>query len=108
MEAQLAAALAPIAELKAELAALKARSAQKSSNSSRPPSSDPPRERLVLALSSCRFVAADDFGEWVGQHQWRSVAGAERRDAVQRAVTADRLNASMTTGDCYQNMPRAH
>jgi len=51
-------------------------------------------------------VAADDFGEWVGQLKWRSVAGAERWDSIRLIATPDRLNASMTTDDCYKNMPR--
>jgi hypothetical protein len=51
-------------------------------------------------------VSADDFGEWVGQLKWRSVAGAERWDSVRLVATADKLNATMTTDDCYKNMPR--
>jgi hypothetical protein len=51
-------------------------------------------------------VAADDFGDWVGQLKWRSVAGAERWDPVRLVATTDKLNATMTTDDCYKNMPR--
>jgi hypothetical protein len=51
-------------------------------------------------------VAADDFGEWVGQLKWRSVAGAERWDPIRLVATQDKLNATMTTDDCYKNMPR--
>jgi len=51
-------------------------------------------------------LSADDFGEWVGQLKWRSVAGAERWDPVRFVATPDRLNATMTTDDCYRNMPR--
>ena len=51
-------------------------------------------------------VAADDFGEWVGQLKWRSVAGAERWDPIRLVATPEKLNATMTTDDCYKNMPR--
>jgi hypothetical protein len=51
-------------------------------------------------------VSADDFGEWVGQLKWRSVAGAERWDPIRLVASPDRLNAAMTTDDCYKNMPR--
>jgi len=51
-------------------------------------------------------VGADDFGEWVGQLKWRSVAGAERWDSVRLIAAPDKLNATMTTDDCYKNMSR--
>jgi hypothetical protein len=51
-------------------------------------------------------LSADDFGEWVGQLKWRSVAGAERWDPVRFVATPEKLNATMTTDDCYKNMPR--
>jgi hypothetical protein len=51
-------------------------------------------------------LSADDFGEWVGQLRWRSVAGAERWDPIRLVATADRLNATQTADDCYKNMPR--
>jgi len=51
-------------------------------------------------------LSADDFGEWVGQLRWRSVAGAERWDPIRFVATTDRLNATQTTDDCYKNMPR--
>jgi hypothetical protein len=51
-------------------------------------------------------LSADDFGEWVGQLKWRGVSGAERWDPIRFSATPDRLNAIMTTDDCYKNMPR--
>ncbi|HEY3353185.1 MAG TPA: hypothetical protein VGQ83_08065 [Polyangia bacterium] len=51
-------------------------------------------------------VSADDFGDWVGQLKWRSVAGAERWDSIRFVATQEKLNATMTTDDCYKNMPR--
>jgi hypothetical protein len=51
-------------------------------------------------------LSADDFGDWVGQLKWRSVAGAERWDPIRMVATEDKLNATMTTDDCYKNMPR--
>jgi hypothetical protein len=49
---------------------------------------------------------ADDFGDWVGKLKWRSVAGVERWDPIRMVATADRLNATMTTDECYKDMPR--
>jgi hypothetical protein len=51
-------------------------------------------------------VSADDFGDWVGQLKWRSVNGVERWDPIRFVATQDKLNATMTTDDCYKNMPR--
>jgi hypothetical protein len=51
-------------------------------------------------------LTADDFGDWVGQLKWRSIAGAERWDPIRLVAKQDELNATMTTDDCYKNMPR--
>ncbi len=51
-------------------------------------------------------LTADDFGDWVGQLKWRSVYGADRWDPIRLVATQDELNATMTTDDCYKNMPR--
>jgi hypothetical protein len=52
-------------------------------------------------------VSADDYGDWVGQLKWRSVLGVERWDPVRLVAMADKLDATMTTDDCYKSMPRA-
>jgi hypothetical protein len=52
-------------------------------------------------------LEADDFGDWVGQLEWRSVAGVTRWDPIRFVATADMLDATMTTSDCYRHMPRA-
>jgi len=51
-------------------------------------------------------LEADDFGDWVGQLKWRSVAGVERWDPIRMVATADKLNATMTTDACYKDMKR--
>ncbi len=51
-------------------------------------------------------LTADDFGDWVGQLKWRSVSGAERWEPIRLVATQDELNATMTSDNCYKNMPR--
>lgn len=51
-------------------------------------------------------LEADDLGKWVGQLKWRSVAGVQRWDPITMIATAEKLNAIMTTDDCYKDMPR--
>jgi hypothetical protein len=51
-------------------------------------------------------LTADDYGDWVGRLKWRSVSGAERWDPIRLVATQDELNATMTTDDCYKNLPR--
>ena len=53
-------------------------------------------------------LEADDFGKWVGQLKWRSVAGVQRWDPITFVATAEKLNATMTTDACYKDMPRVH
>jgi hypothetical protein len=52
-------------------------------------------------------LEADDFGDWVGQLEWRSVAGVTRWDPIRLVATPDMLDATMTTSECYRHMPRA-
>ena len=51
-------------------------------------------------------LTADDYGDWVGQLKWRSVYGADRWDPIRLVATQHELNATMTTDDCYKNVPR--
>jgi hypothetical protein len=51
-------------------------------------------------------LEADDFGDWVGQLEWRSVAGVTRWDPIRFVASADVLDATMTTSECYRHMPR--
>jgi hypothetical protein len=53
-------------------------------------------------------LSVDDFGEWSGKLVWRSAAGAQHEDAIRFVATTDKLNATMTTDECYKNMTRAH
>jgi hypothetical protein len=53
-------------------------------------------------------LTADDYGDWVGQLKWRSVAGAERWEPIRLVATPERLDATMTIDDCYRNMQKAH
>jgi hypothetical protein len=52
-------------------------------------------------------LSVDDFGEWSGKLVWRSAAGAQHEDAIRFHVDTDKANATMTTDECYKNMPRA-
>lgn len=51
-------------------------------------------------------VAADGFGEWVGQARWRSAAQPERWDPIRLVASADRLDATQATDACFRAMPR--
>ncbi|MGD0837838.1 MAG: hypothetical protein ABSB49_14440 [Polyangia bacterium] len=51
-------------------------------------------------------LAADDYGDWVGKLRWRSLYGGDRWDPIRLVATPDNLNATMTTSECYKNMPR--
>jgi len=51
-------------------------------------------------------LTVDDWGQWVGQLRWRSVAGVGRQDPIRFVATANRLDAVMTTDECYRGMPR--
>jgi hypothetical protein len=51
---------------------------------------------------------ADDYGDWVGQLEWRSVAGTTRWDPIRFVATPELLDATMTTSECYRRMPRVH
>jgi hypothetical protein len=52
-------------------------------------------------------LRADDFGQWVGQLHWRSVAGMDRQDPIRFVATANKLDAVMSTDECYKGMSRA-
>jgi hypothetical protein len=52
-------------------------------------------------------LTADDFGQWVGQLHWRSVAGMDRQDPIRFVATANKLDAVMSTDECYKGMRRA-
>jgi hypothetical protein len=52
-------------------------------------------------------LTADDFGQWVGHLHWRSVAGMDRQDPIRFVATANKLDAIMSTDECYKGMPRA-
>jgi hypothetical protein len=51
-------------------------------------------------------LEADDFGDWVGQLEWRGVSGVTRWDPIRMVATAEVLDATMTTSECYRHMPR--
>src|SRR5262249_56907468 len=51
-------------------------------------------------------LEADDFGDWVGQLRWRSVAGANRWEPIRFVASPDTLNATITMDPCYKDMPR--
>jgi hypothetical protein len=51
-------------------------------------------------------LEADDYGDWVGQLEWRSVAGVTRWDPIRFSAVADVLDATMATSECYRKMPR--
>ena len=50
----------------------------------------------------------NNYGDSIGKLKWRSVAGAERWESIRMVATDDKLNATMTTDDCYKNMPRVN
>jgi len=52
-------------------------------------------------------LEANDFGDWVGQLHWRAVRSKDRWDSIRFVATSTQLNATMTTDNCYKNMPRA-
>lgn len=64
--------------------------------------------RGYLLREEILHLAADDYGDWVGQSKWRSAAGQERWDPIRMVATADRLNATMTIDDCLRNMSRTN
>jgi hypothetical protein len=49
---------------------------------------------------------ADDFGEWVGQLEWRGISGVTRWDPIRFVAGPAELDAVMTTSDCYRKMTR--
>ena len=51
-------------------------------------------------------LAADSYGDWVGQVRFRSVTGAEHWDGIRLVATVASLNATMTNEPCYRSMPR--
>jgi hypothetical protein len=51
-------------------------------------------------------LEADDYGDWVGQLEWRSVGGTTRWDPIRFRASDDLLDATMTTSECYRHMPR--
>lgn len=51
-------------------------------------------------------LTADDYGDWVGQLQWRSVAGVVRWDPIRLVATPVELEATMTTSECFRKLPR--
>lgn len=52
-------------------------------------------------------LEADDFGDWVGQLEWRGISGVTRWDPIRFVATPELLDATMTTSECYRHMPRA-
>jgi hypothetical protein len=51
-------------------------------------------------------LTVDDFGQWVGKLHWRSVAGMDRQDPIRFVATDTKLDAIMTTDECFKDMPR--
>ena len=51
-------------------------------------------------------LTSDDWGQWVGQLHWRSVAGMDRQDPIRFVATANKLDATMSTDECFKDMPR--
>ncbi len=49
---------------------------------------------------------ADDYGDWVGQLHVRGAGGDAHWDPIRFVASPQQLNATMTTDDCYKNMPR--
>jgi hypothetical protein len=51
-------------------------------------------------------LEADEFGDWVGQLEWRGISGMTRWDPIRFVATAETLDATMTTSECYRHMSR--
>jgi hypothetical protein len=51
-------------------------------------------------------LTVDDFGQWVGQLHWRSVAGMNRQDPIRFVATANKLDGTISTDECFKGMPR--
>jgi hypothetical protein len=51
-------------------------------------------------------LAADAYGDWVGEVHYRSVTGAQHWDAIRLVATDTSLNGTMTNEPCYRSMPR--
>jgi hypothetical protein len=51
-------------------------------------------------------LGADDFGDWVGQLEWRGISNVARWDPIRFTATPDVLDATMTTSECFRHMPR--
>ena len=45
-------------------------------------------------------------GRWSGHHKWRDVSGTVRWDPIFFEASAMRLDALMTTDNCFRRMPR--
>ena len=52
-------------------------------------------------------LEANDFGDWAGQLHWRAVHSNDRWDPIRFVATSTQLDATITTDNCYKNMPRA-
>ncbi len=52
-------------------------------------------------------LEADDYGDWVGKLHIRGAdASAQWQDSIRFVASAQQLNATMTTDNCYKEMPR--
>ncbi|MGA7743944.1 MAG: hypothetical protein ABSF35_03660 [Polyangia bacterium] len=53
-------------------------------------------------------LEADDHGDWVGQLRWRGLGSKDRWEPIRLVATSSQLDATMTTDNCYKQMPRAN
>ena len=50
----------------------------------------------------------DDHGDWVGQLHWRGLGSKDRWEPIRLVAIPTQLDASMTTDNCYKQMPRSN
>jgi hypothetical protein len=51
-------------------------------------------------------LEVNDYGHWVGQLHWKSLAGGDRKEYIRFVATPDELDAIMTTDASFKHMPR--
>jgi hypothetical protein len=51
-------------------------------------------------------LEVNDYGHWVGQLHWKSLAGGDRKEYIRFVATPDELDAIMTTDAAFKHMPR--
>jgi hypothetical protein len=51
-------------------------------------------------------LEVNDYGHWVGQLHWKSLAGGDRKEYIRFVATPDELDAIMTTDAAFKHMPK--